>query len=277
MAASSGSGPGRRCEQLSPPVGSPSSSPTARGSAPARCVRCRLVRQCQVCESRPDRETPAPMRSPARPMPPVRQSLRASGAGVGRVTEELGRLLGPDAAGSPESDAAVWVGTERHLPGLPPVDLAVAVDVDGLMLATSYRAGEEALRVLARLAATAGQGGRRMLAQTSRPDAPLLEALPLGIRCRIWRARSRRASSASRRQRSCSPSSFGRGGGGRGRAFARRPLPRCRSSGRPPAGGCRWLGRGDLTAGSARALRPLVERWRQSGMTVRVDADPLDL
>ena len=154
------------------------------GYAPAmRCVRCRLVRQCEVCGSRPDPgDTCSRCGAVLGPCANCGgDRFEPLGAGVGRVTEELGRVLGPGAVGAPHTDAPVWVGTERHLPGLPMVDLAVAVDVDGLMLGTSYRAGEEALRILARLAATVPSGrGRRMLAQTSRPRAPLLEALRRG-------------------------------------------------------------------------------------------------
>jgi primosomal protein N' len=42
------------------------------------------------------------------------------------------------------------------------------------------------------------------------------------------------------------------------------------------AHGRRWLLQGELR--SARlALRPLVQRWREAGATVRIDADPIDL
>ena len=37
------------------------------------------------------------------------------------------------------------------------------------------------------------------------------------------------------------------------------------------------VGRGSDLSRFRQALRPVVERWRQSGLTVRVDADPLDL
>ncbi len=188
---------------------------------------------------------------------------------------------GPDAVGAPHSAAPVWVGTERHLPGLPMVDLAVAVDVDGLMLGTSYRAAEEALRTLARLAATVPSGrGRRMLAQTSRPSAPLLEALrrgdPMPYLGRELEARAELGFPPAaellavelRGDDAAAEDATLRGAGG----------PEVSILGPAPAGeGLRWLGQGPDLTRFRQALRPVVERWRQSGMTVRVDADPLDL
>ena len=79
VAASSGSGPGRRCEQLSPPVGSPSSSPTARTTprhdrplpaGPAVSGVRVEARSGDACS----------MRSPARP-PRVRVAIASSLAG----------------------------------------------------------------------------------------------------------------------------------------------------------------------------------------------------
>jgi len=40
--------------------------------------------------------------------------------------------------------------------------------------------------------------------------------------------------------------------------------------------GFRWLIDGDLRS-ARRNLRPLVTKWRESGATVRIDADPIDL
>ena len=39
----------------------------------------------------------------------------------------------------------------------------------------------------------------------------------------------------------------------------------------------RWLIQGPGLGGYKLALRPLVQRWRDSGSTVRIDVDPLDL
>jgi primosomal protein N' (replication factor Y) len=252
------------------------------GYAPAmRCVRCRLIRQCGVCSSRPD-----PGDSCSRCGAPLGPCVGCGGnrfeplgAGVGRVTEELRRLLGPDVVGSPESDAAVWVGTERHLPGLPRVDLAVAVDVDGLMLGTSYRAGEEALRVLARLAATVDRG-RRMLAQTSRPDAPMLEALRRGDPMPYLRSEleGRAALGFPPTAELLAIEVRGEGAAAEDETLRGAAGPEVSVLGPAPAGdGVRWLGRGHDLSRFRQALRPVVERWRQSGLTVRVDADPLDL
>ncbi len=254
------------------------------GYAPAmRCVRCRLVRQCGVCGSRPDPgDTCSRCGAPLGPCAGCGgDRFEPLGAGVGRVTEELKRVLGPDAVGAPHSAAPIWVGTERHLPGLPRVDLAVAVDVDGLMLGTSYRAAEEALRILARVAATVPLGqGRRMLAQTSRPDAPLLEALrrgdPIPYLGHELEARAELGFPPTAELLAVEL----RGGDGAAEDETLRGVAGAGVSilGPAPAGeGLRWLGRGSDLGRFRQALRPVVERWRQSGLTVRVDADPLDL
>jgi hypothetical protein len=44
----------------------------------------------------------------------------------------------------------------------------------------------------------------------------------------------------------------------------------------PSAQGWRWLLQGVLGPLKVR-LRPLVQKWRESGATVRIDADPIDL
>ena len=77
--------------------------------------------------------------------------------------------------------APVAIGTERDLVGLDPVDLAVAVDADGLLFGDNYRNSEEALRVLARLGdSLVRASGRRMIVQTSMPDSELMSALKRG-------------------------------------------------------------------------------------------------
>ncbi len=154
------------------------------GYAPAfLCVQCRSLRICDRCGSRLDREGTC-ARCGHHQLECSQCSGRRFvplGAGTGRITAELGRFVDRTAVGPAGSGHLVEVGTERDLPGLPPVDVAVAVDADGLFMGTNYRAGEDALRVLARLTALVGRGkGRRSVIQTTRPNHPVIAALRRG-------------------------------------------------------------------------------------------------
>lgn len=250
-----------------------------RGYAPAfRCVRCREVRRCATCGSLVDRS------ERCRRCGAVQSScescggrrFEALGAGVGSVVDDLGRSLGAE-VGPVESDRPVLVGTERDLVDLEPVNLAVSVDADALMFAPNYRAQEEALRLLARLALSVMPGrGQRCLVQTAMPSQPGIEALRAG----------------------------------RPLAFQRAVLSEREKSGLPPVGemiaietsgseadvevgtlasattvlgpavtdsGQRWLIQGSDLRDVRVRLRSIVQSFRDRGITVRVDADPLDL
>jgi primosomal protein N' len=159
------------------------------------------------------------------------------------------------------------------------VPLAVAVDVDGLMLGHNYRTSEEALRILARLANLVEVGhGRRMMAQTSLPDGSLLTALKRGDpvpyleELLVERARlglppatdmlAVEIRGVESRDR------FDRDLRGLRPAAVLGPAP--------VASGWRWLLQGRLGPLKP-GLRPLVQVWRELGATVRIDADPIDL
>ena len=151
------------------------------GYAPAsRCGTCRALRTCTECGARPDPGTTC-----ARCGAPLGacqscggRRFEPLGAAVGRVIEELRRVVGHDGVGGVDDSRRVTVGTERDLVGLEGVALSVAVDADGLVRGTNYRSGEDALALLARVAAavTAGRG-RRMMLQTADPRHPLYAAL----------------------------------------------------------------------------------------------------
>ncbi|MCY3653225.1 MAG: hypothetical protein OXG89_09395 [bacterium] len=154
-----------------------------RGYAPAaRCVRCRLLRSCPRCGSRPDHQATC-----ARCGANLGKCsgcggtrFEPLGAAVGRVTEDVRRLVG-DAVGSVEEARQVLVGTEADLVAVPQVDLAVVVDGDGLVRATNYRAAEDALGLLARVASTVRRNGRaRMMLQTADVRQPVYQALHRG-------------------------------------------------------------------------------------------------
>jgi primosomal protein N' len=197
-----------------------------------------------------------------------------------RIVAEIDRKVGAGVAVLDPSRGPVAVGTERDLASLQPVPLVVAVDVDGLMLGHNYRTSEEALRILARLAGAVEIGtGRRLMAQTSLPDSSLVAALrrgdPIPYLEGILAERARHGFPPATEllaievRGTVDPIGIDRDlrelDGG---AVILGPAEVER--------GWRWLLQGSL--GPVRlALRPLVQRWRDAGSTVRIDADPIDL
>ena len=154
-----------------------------KGYAPAsRCVVCRSLRSCPACGSRPDHRSTCPRCDAVLgPCPSCGGNrFEPLGAAVGRITEQLGRMVG-DSVGPVGSSSRVMVGTERDLVEVPPVELTVVVDADGLVRGTNYRSTEEALALLARTASTLRRGDRcRMMLQTADARHPVYEALRLG-------------------------------------------------------------------------------------------------
>jgi primosomal protein N' (replication factor Y) len=252
-----------------------------RGYAPAfRCVQCRSVRRCQVCGAAADRSDTC--RRCGRSMGVCSQCGGARfeplGTGVGRAVEDLGRSLGDDVGAAGESDRPVVVGTERDLPGAGAVDLAVAMDADGLMLAPHYRAGEDALRLLARLAGKVRPGrGNRCVIQTGMPDHEVIEAMRRGHPMPFLRDELRR-----REAEGFPPAGellvVDVGGAADSVDAEIRDATTASVLGPADSGDrSRWLIQGrDLRETKIR-LRSLVQKWRDSGARVRVDVDPLDL
>ena len=246
-----------------------------------RCVRCRRVRICADCGSRLGREEVC--RRCGRPSGPCEHcggtSFEEMGSEPERLAAEIERRLGGGSAGLNPTDRPVIVGTERDLAALGPVPLVVAVDVDGLMLGHNYRTSEEALRILARVANVVETGsGRRMMAQTSLPDAPLLVTLRrgdpvpylegvLGERVGLGFPPATEMLAVEIRGE-VDPAGFDADLRALGGGSVLGPAP--------GGQGWRWLLQGSLGPLKLE-LRPLVQRWRDSGATVRVDADPIDL
>lgn len=253
-----------------------------RGYAPAaRCEKCRTLRRCQVCGSRPE-PSPVCPRCGASLGPCVvcgHDRFVPLGAGVGRVTEELGRLM-PNRVSTSPGDTAVQVGSESDLARLDPQDLTVAVDADGLVLGSHYRSAEEALRILARLAGKVGGRGSRCLVQTHLPEHPVLAALKKGDPLLFLESEL-----GQRRQFGLPPAgellvleARGELPGGadtsvkEAAAGATVMGPATRNN-----GAVRWLLQAPDLNRSRHNLRSLVQRWRDAGVTVRVDADPIEL
>jgi primosomal protein N' (replication factor Y) len=252
------------------------------GYAPAfRCIRCGTLRRCPQCEAAADRGP-----SCRRCGTPLGSCAGCEGgrfaplgAGVGRVVEELRRSVG-EGAGGAGTGRPIEVGTERDLPLLRDRDLAVVVDADAWLLAPHYRAEEEALRLFARLAGTVGRGsGRRAMIQTTQPGHRVLEAIRSGHPVDLMQRLAEERLAAG----------FPPAGDLLALDVAE-PTTEADNELRhavadvgtvlgpaPSDGRSRWLVQGrDLHQARIR-LRPVVQRWRDAGSRVRIDADPIDL
>lgn len=247
-----------------------------------RCVGCRSLRVCLQCGSRPEGGVSCPRCGTVLGACPRCGGRRFEplGAGVGRLVVEAGGFLGREVVGEAGSGRRVVVGTERDLADLGPVDLAVVVDADGLLRAPHYRAVEDGLRLLARVAAAAGTGrGRRMVVQTADPGHPALEALrradPLPLLA---------TEAAGRAEAGFPPSGeiivVEAAGAPEQADAALRAAVDGRAEVHGPAergGRSRWLLQGRDLRGPRVMLRRLVQDWRDGGARVRIDADPIDL
>ncbi|MCJ7725850.1 MAG: hypothetical protein MUP76_05615 [Acidimicrobiia bacterium] len=255
---------------------------TDRRAPATRCVSCRLLRVCPACGARPDRG-PACLRCGAGLGACLEcggNRFEAMGSGMGRLINEASGFMGHDKVGEVDSGRPVVVGTERDLPGLTGIDLAVIVDADGPLLAPHYRAAEDGLRMLARAILAAGTGrGRRAIVQTSDPDRPAIRALLRGDPLEMLEPHL-----AERAALGLPP-------GGEllvveaddlpaGADQALREAVGERASVHGPAdarGRTRWLVQGRDLRSARIALRGVVHEWRERGARVRIDADPIDL
>ena len=252
-----------------------------RGYAPAfTCISCRTIRRCEVCGAAADRGSSC-RRCSSSLGPCVQcggERFQALGTGVGRAVEDLRRSLGQDVGPADEGDFRIAVGTERDLVRVDAVDLAVAIDADGLMLAPNYRATEDALRLLARLAGKVQPGkGNRCLIQTGMPTHDVIEAMRSGHPMSFLREEL-----AHRANEGFPPS-------GELLVLDVTNAPESMDSelragadavvlGPAPVGErSRWLIQGNELRQTKIRLRTLVQKWRDAGARVRVDVDPLDL
>lgn len=253
-----------------------------RGYAPAfRCVRCRTLRKCPHCGAGPDRGDRC-RRCGAQLGPCVAcggRRFEPLGAGLGRVLEQLQQRFGADATGQ-ESHRQIIVGTERDLPWVPEAALAMAVDADSLLLAPHYRAEEDAMRLLARVAATVARGrGHRCLIQTAQPEHRALVALRHGHPLDFL------ATLAAERERDhLPPATELLAVEVAGDATARHDDLAVLEDEQvhihgPDIGGerTRWFVQGGDLHRTRVQLRTVVQRWCDAGLKVRIDADPIDL
>jgi primosomal protein N' (replication factor Y) len=153
-----------RCERCGAAVAQDSGVALASEMHALVCGRCGATRPavCAVCDS---------------------TRLRQLRVGVTRVREELEALIGQPvgevtASHEDRSDAAIVVGTEAVFHRLASADLVAFLDFDQELLAPRFRAGEEALALLARASRLVGGRRRagRVLVQVRTPDHPALRA-----------------------------------------------------------------------------------------------------
>jgi primosomal protein N' (replication factor Y) len=172
------------------------------------------------------------------------------------------------------------VGSEADLAALPIQDLIGVVDADGLLLGTHFRAAEEAIRILGRVAGKVGRGGtRRAIVQTALQDHPAMVALKNGKALPFLHSEL-----AIRRELGYPPAGELMIVELRGQVPAdpRRALIQL-DDGIDLLGpaqtrnGIRFLAQGNSLDMLRTGLRPVVQRWRDSGTIVRIDADPLEL
>jgi primosomal protein N' (replication factor Y) len=254
-----------------------------RGYAPAfRCVRCRELRRCPECGSGPDRGDRC-KRCGASLGPCTEcggRRFEPLGAGMGRVAEEIQKQIGEDRVGGVGSGRQVIVGSERDLPYVPETALTVAVDADSLLMAPNYRAEDDAIRLLVRVAATVARGtGRRCLVQTGQPQHRGLDALRSGHPIEFLNALNRE------RERDHLPPAASLiaievVGDTTAQSDDLEVLvsDTVQVHGPETGGGrTRWFVQGDSIHGSRIQLRSIVQRWRDANLKVRIDADPIDL
>jgi len=253
----------------------------SRGYAPAfRCIGCGELRRCSVCD------TAASRRSACRRCGTElgacthcgKLRFEPLGAGIGSVRDAIARSVGDDVGVAGEGKL-VTVGSERDLIGCGEMALSVAVDIDGMAHAPTYRASEDAFRLLVRVAQLVGRGkGNRMLIQTALVDQPIVTALRLGRSGPFLDALM-----AERRSSRFPPygelialeidravpvgEAIATAVGNNARVLGPAPM-RDRD---------RWLIQGpDLTAARV-ALRQVTGTLRDKGARVRIDVDPIDL
>jgi len=159
------------------------------------CLACGELARCARCEAavqQPEAELRCPRCAAVRP--PLCLACGASRfknarAGVARVREELEALVGePVTELTAATDlvaprSRVVVGTEAVLQRIDRADAVAFLDLDQELLAPRYRAGEQALALVARAARVvaasgpaSGRAAGHLLLQTRSPDHEVVQA-----------------------------------------------------------------------------------------------------
>jgi len=153
------------------------------------CAACDELGRCTVCEgavAMGDGELVCRRCSSTRPVvchACGSAKLKQRRLGVSRAREDLERLAGTpvgEVTGDSDEvpDTSVLVGTEAVLRRVDQADAVAFLDLDAELLAPRYRAGEEALALVARAARIVGgkSGGGRLLLQTRLPKHEVVQA-----------------------------------------------------------------------------------------------------
>ncbi|MBV8979727.1 MAG: hypothetical protein JO086_02400 [Acidimicrobiia bacterium] len=156
------------------------------------CVSCGELGRCEVCESAVEQTDAGTLRCrrcgaerPSVCLACGATRFRVLRAGVSKAREDLERLAGRAVAEvSAEStdavgDAPVLVGTEAVLHRADRADAVAFLDFDQELLAPRYRAGEQALGLLARAARLVGgrRDGGRLVVQTRMPTHEVIDVV----------------------------------------------------------------------------------------------------
>ena len=253
-----------------------------RGYAPAaRCTSCGELRRCPGCGSSPGQGAACDrcgvVNGACSDCGGV--TFVPVGVGVGRILEGLRASFG-DAVTASGGGGSIQVGTERDIPSPGSVGLAVVVDADSMLLRPHYRAEEDTLRIMARVASTVRRGrGHRCVVQTRMAEHRVVQAIRHGTGSDVVREWL-----VERDAEQLPPY---------GELVALEltdaPLDAdqtiCELAGPDVAvfgpaesqDSTRWLIQApDLRPVKVR-LRSQVQSWRDRGSKVRVDADPLDV
>jgi primosomal protein N' (replication factor Y) len=254
----------------------------SRGYAPAfRCVTCGEVRRCTNCSSAASRDHECRRCGLQLGQCSACGGNRFTplGAGVGKVIDDIARIVGADVVGRAEDARLVTVGTERDLIGVRDMGLAVAVDIDGLTMAPHYRAAEDALRLLARLAQTVRKGGgNRCIVQTAEPHQPVVNALVAGSSAAFLVAEMEVRTRFGFPPVGSLIAIETDGRHDAGALLEGHVSPYATVLGPAPVGErMRWLIQGKNLDPARLALRPVLSTLRNKGAKVRVDVDPIDL
>lgn len=182
-------------------------SNTTGRAALLACRECRELTRCERCDAavvQRDDETLACLRCGA-VRPPVCTACGSSRfanlrPGVSRLREELEAAAGRPVASLTRrgrdgpADAPIVVGTEAALHRVGRADTVAFLDFDRELLSPRYRAGEQAMALLARSARLVGPRSRggRILVQTFTPDHEVIQAALLADPGRLVEVESRR-------------------------------------------------------------------------------------
>jgi primosomal protein N' (replication factor Y) (superfamily II helicase) len=250
------------------------------GDASTRCVACRALRLCARCGSNIGRNPEC--RRCGAPAADCRQcggsGFESMGTIPSRLVKQIAARVGAEKVGESGEDALITVGTERDLAGLSGLTMAVAVDPDALIHGQNYRASEEALRILARLVGSVGRSrGYRTMLQTSDPGSGLISALrrgePIPYLEEVLARRARdgfppASEMMAIEARGVEPATVTAALQGLAVGMVMGPVE---TNDRH-----RWLLQGDLQQ-VRQGLRKTLQKLRDGGATIRVDADPIDL